>query len=240
MSDRVVAIHQPNFLPWLGYFDKLARADVFVLLDHVQFPKTGGTWTNRVRMLIAGEPRWVTVPIVRAEHGVRAVSDVRINESRPWREQLLRTIRESYAQAPFFEEIFAEVTTIVSDATDRLAAMNERGILRLAEVMRLDGAQVVRSSDLNVSGAATPMLVSIVQQLGGSVYLAGGGAAGYQQDDLFREAGIEVAPQGFSPSPYPDELPRPAGLSAIDALMTIGPAATRGLIGHRIPTTGSP
>jgi hypothetical protein len=62
----VVAIHQPNFLPWLGFFDKLARADVFVLLNSVQFPRTSkGTWINRVKLLVGGEARWATVPIVR-------------------------------------------------------------------------------------------------------------------------------------------------------------------------------
>ena len=62
VGERVVAIHQPNFLPWLGYFDKLARCDVFVLLDSVQFPKKSGTWMNRVQVLVSGEPAWITVP----------------------------------------------------------------------------------------------------------------------------------------------------------------------------------
>jgi len=74
---RVVAIHQPNFLPWLGYFDKLARADTFVLLDSVQFPKRNGTWMNRVKLLVGGEPGWITVPIVRAYHGLGGASSWR-------------------------------------------------------------------------------------------------------------------------------------------------------------------
>jgi hypothetical protein len=85
MTQRLVAIHQPNFFPWLGYFDKLARADVFILLDDAQYPKTGGTWSNRVQLLINEKPAWVTVPVVRSYHGVRQIREMRIDEQRPWR-----------------------------------------------------------------------------------------------------------------------------------------------------------
>ena len=71
----LVAIHQPTFLPWLGWWDKLVRADRLVLLDDVQFPKKGGTWMNRVRMLVNGEPAWVTVPLDRSYHGVAPVRE---------------------------------------------------------------------------------------------------------------------------------------------------------------------
>ncbi len=72
----VVAIHQPNFLPWLGYFDKVAKSDVFVFLDSVQAPKTGGSWLNRVRLAMNGEARWVTAPIDRTFHGVKRVHEL--------------------------------------------------------------------------------------------------------------------------------------------------------------------
>ena len=77
---KVVAIHQPNFLPWLGFFAKLARADVFVLLDDAQFQKKRGTGSNRVKLLVAGRAAWVTVPIV-GYHGVRAIPEMRIGRA---------------------------------------------------------------------------------------------------------------------------------------------------------------
>lgn len=74
---RLVAIHQFNSFPWLGYFDEIGRVDVFILLDNVQFPKTGGTWVNRLQWLVGGKGTWVTAPIVRAYHGVRDIQEMR-------------------------------------------------------------------------------------------------------------------------------------------------------------------
>ena len=72
----IVAIHQPNFFPWLGFFDKIARADVFCLLDNVQFPKTGGTWINRVQLWINGKAAWATAPVDRSYSGVRRIREM--------------------------------------------------------------------------------------------------------------------------------------------------------------------
>ena len=94
-----VACHQPNFLPWLGYFDKLAQCDRFVLLDDVQFPRTSrGTYTNRVQLMIGGKPAWLTAPVVR--EGVQRIREVRVDDRQPWRRKALRTIEMEYARAP--------------------------------------------------------------------------------------------------------------------------------------------
>ena len=144
---RVVAIHQPNFLPWLGWFEQLARADVLVLLDATQFPRTSrGTWMNRVQLLINGQPRWVTVPVVRAGRGTQDLRDVRVDDAQPWREKLLRTIQLSYARAPFFDRHFPLVQEILGQRTDRLTELNQRGVRRLAEELGLDPAKLTLAS----------------------------------------------------------------------------------------------
>lgn len=217
MSERVVAIHQPNFLPWLGFFDKMARSDVFVLLDHVQFQKTGGTWTNRVKMEVGGAPRWVTVPVVRTQSGTLPITDVRIDDARPWRAKTLQTIRSSYGKAPRFGRIFPRLEALLEAPGDRLADLNIRGIEILAEELELSTSHVVRSSQLDVSGAGTDLLVDIGLAVKATTYLTGGGAAGYQDDSRFASAGIAVEYQEFR---WPLVLAeRPVGLSTVDALM---------------------
>src|SRR5690349_22313551 len=102
---KLVAIHQPNFFPWLGYFNKIARADIFIVLDNVQFSKTGGTWSNRVRFLLQGQPTWATVPVERSFHGVRLVCEMRVANG-PWWARLLRAFRGAYRRAPYFHGVF--------------------------------------------------------------------------------------------------------------------------------------
>ena len=92
-GNKVVAIHQPTFFPWLGYFNKIARCDQFVVLDSVQFPKKGGTWSNRVKLLLNGQAGWVTMPVERNYHGVRSYAEMCIDNGTPWRDKLVQTIR---------------------------------------------------------------------------------------------------------------------------------------------------
>lgn len=232
MAEKVVAIHQPNFLPWLGYFDKLARADVFVLLDHVQFPKKGGTWVNRVRLLTGGDQAgWVTVPVDRSYHGVRAINEMRIDESRPWREKLLKTLRTSYGKAPGFDEVFPALERLIEGSEPELAELNERGIAELAELLGLGDAAFVKSSELDVSGQATELLIEIVGEVGGGSYLCGAGSEGYLEPEKFERAGIELRMQEFRHPAYDQGTAEfIEGLSSVDALMALGPERARELI----------
>ncbi|HYI36485.1 MAG TPA: WbqC family protein [Thermoleophilaceae bacterium] len=223
MATDVVAIHQPNFLPWLGWFDKLARADAMVLLDDVQFPKKGGTPINRVRMLIGGRPSWVTVPIDRSYHGVRTIAEMRIDQSRGWRETTLRSVTQSYSRAPFFESVMPDLTRVIETDTDSLAELNMAGIRWLAEGLGLDTGRLVLSSGLDAEGTGTDRLIELTRAVGGSAYLAGGGAGGYQEDESFGRAGVKLLSQDFEPRPYPQGTDEhQPGLSTVDAVMHVG------------------
>jgi hypothetical protein len=230
---RVVAIHQPNFLPWLGYFDKIVRADVFIFMDNAQFPKTGGTWTNRVKLWIGGQPAWVTVPVVRAYHGTRLIREMQINNTIPWRDRLLKTIRMNYARAPFFEIVFPSVTEWMNHPTDSLSEFNIATIRALAAAVRLDHSKCVLGSTLNVEENATDLLIAMTKAVGGTAYMCGGGASGYQNDDEFPAAGISLLYQNYTHPIYPqvNTVEFIPGLSVIDALMNCGFDGTRTLLG---------
>ena len=228
----IVAAHQPNFLPWLGFFDKLVRADVLVLLDDVQFPRTGaGVWTNRVRIVIAGEPQWITVPILRAGRGVQLVNEVRIDDSQPWRKKLLRTIELNYSKAAAFGEMFPLVRSLVETDSELLAEYNDRNLRRLAAELGLDESKLVRSSELAVESAGTDLLIAVTRAVGGTVYLSGDGAAGYQDDERFAQAGLELRFQEYEHPEYPQLAPAPVpGLSIVDALLNCGFDGARALV----------
>lgn len=230
MSKRkVVAIHQPNFFPWLGYFDKIARADVFILLDNVQFPKKGGNWSNRVKLIINGQAAWVTMPVVRSYHGTRLINQMQINNATPWRNKLLKTIQINYSRAPFFDALFPLLSELVNNPTDQLATYNLATIYALMENLELDRSKLVLGSSLNVAGQATDLLISMVKAVGGTAYLAGGGASGYQEDEKFAAAGIELIYQNFEHPVYAQVNTKQfvPGLSIIDSVINGGFHATR-------------
>jgi hypothetical protein len=232
VTRTVVAIHQPNFLPWLGFFDKLARADVLVLLDSVQFPRTSkGTWINRVKLLVGGREQWATVPIVRSEGSALPIAEVRIDEAQPWRKKLIRTIELNYRRAPAFENVFPLVSELLSTPADRIAAFNEQNVRRVAEALDFDTGKLVRSSDIDAGGQSTDLLIELTLAVGGTAYMPGGDAYRYQEDRKFADRGLELTPQEFAHPTYSQTVePFVPGLSVVDALMNCGFAGTRELL----------
>lgn len=225
MTGTVVAIHQPNFFPWLGFFNKLALSDTFVLLDDVQFTrKSGGSWTNRVKVLCEGEARWLTAPVDRRYHGLKQIADIRLDSRTPWREKSIRVLQNYYRRAPRFAEGMAIVEPLLRHEDERLGAFNEHALRVMAEIVGLDSGRIIRSSDLGVTGVSTERLVNLVRACGGDTYLSGGGSAGYQDDREFDRAGLKVRYQEFRHPTYCQGLDGTfvPGLSILDALMHCG------------------
>lgn len=217
----LVAIHQPNFFPWLGYFDKIRRADVFIFLDAVSYPRAGsggmGSWCNRVRIAMQGEARWVTCPIRRGHLGM-PILEAEIDDAQPWRTKLLRTLDANYAREPGYAAAAELLTPLIMQSNTNLAEFNMAAIKTIAAHFGLT-TRFVRQSSLPHSGTATDLLISLVKAVDGSAYLAGGGAGGYQEDELFEQNGVELVDQKFAPKPYGDSARFVPGLSVIDFLM---------------------
>lgn len=228
---KIVAIHQPNFLPWLGFFNKVALSDVFILLDNVQFPKTGGTWTNRVRIMVSGNPAWITVPVVRNYHGVRLIKDMEINNETPWRTRTLKTIEMNYKKHPFFDDEWPFVKDLISHETVSLCAFNIHAISTLAGRLNLGTSKLVVGSILEAQGKGTDLLISLTQSVNATTYLCGDGASEYQEDHLFAEAGLNLEHHNFTHPVYPQKTPQfTPGLSVIDALFSVGTESARHLL----------
>jgi hypothetical protein len=224
MPSRVVAIHQPNFFPWLGYFDKVAKSDVFIFLDHVQFPKTGGVWSNRVKLLVGGEARWVTAPIVRNFHGVRAISEMEFQSNDPWRDKLLRSLAGNYGRAPFYRETVEFIEPLILNPENNLARYNGAAVRAIANRLGLPSEKFHWSSEMGVDKRANEMLISLTRAVDGGAYMCGGGAEGYQEDATFAAAGVGLIYQDFQHPVYPQIGAKEfvSGLSIIDALMNHG------------------
>ena len=231
---NIVAIHQPNCFPWLGFFDKFVRADVFILLDHVQIQKTGGTWGNHVKILFTdGKSRWITIPIKRSYHGFQQLKEVRINSSTPWQKKILKTLWANYGRAPYYPSVSSFFEPLIMNDTDNLVEFNRAVIEALVHELDLTPS-IVRSSDLNIHGASNEMLIALIQSVGGTAYLCGGGASEYMDNEKYSKAGIDVIYQNFRHPIYPqignrDFIP---GLSIVDALMNVGFNGVKDLLTH--------
>jgi hypothetical protein len=220
----LVAIHQPNFFPWMGYFDKIRRAKTFVFLDAVDYPRSGsggmGSWCNRVRLNIQGQPKWITCPIKRASLGV-PINQIVIDDGQPWRTRLLRTLEANYRKAPRYDEAMALLEPLLQLRENNLAIFNIAVIKAISAKLGLN-PHFLSQSGLPFEGRATELLTSLVRSAGGDAYLAGGGAGGYQQDELFAAHGLSLVFQDFTPDPYGDPTRFVPGLSVIDYLMHDG------------------
>lgn len=232
MGQKVVAIHQPNFFPWLGYFNKMARADVFIIHDNVQFPKTGGTWMNRVRVLVNGVATWLTVPVRRNYHGVQVIHEVCINDQTAWREKCLETVKHSYRRTPHFAAVYPFLESLFAYQTDRIAEFNMHAIRAVLEKLEIAPDAIESGRRLALEGKGTDLLVAMVKAVGGDTYLCGGGASGYQEDGKFDAAGLRLVNQEFHQAVYRQVGAKAfvPGLSVIDALMNCGFDGTRALV----------
>lgn len=235
----VVAIHQPNFFPWLGYFAKAVQAERFILLDHVQFPHTGGTWMNRVKLLMDGEGKWVTAPVTRGS-GPQAVTETNF-ASAPWRRKLIAAIDTWYRKAPHYGAVMPVLRPLIEHDDDNVARYNANAILGIADALGIARDKFLLSSEMAPEGASTRMLVGLIQASGGNAYLCGAGSADYQEDRLFADAGIALIYQNFSPEPYPQQSGEAfvAGMSIIDPLMNVGFEATRAMLDRAAASASS-
>lgn len=219
----IVAIHQPQYLPWLPYLSKVAQCDVFVYLDNVQFQKNGVQ--NRNQIKTANGPAWLTVP-VRASMQVN-IGQTPIDNSQHWRQKHLRSIENAYARAPFKGLLEEGLRQILESEWNYLGDLN----IAVTEWMfkQLDiRCERVRSSDINASGLKDDLVLSICREVGGRTYLSGNGAKAYQDPEKFREQGIELTYQHVDNRQYPQCFAKTGflpALSGLDLILNVGDKA---------------
>lgn len=228
-----VAIHQPNYLPWLGYFYKLFAADVFVFHDAVPFSKASYTKRCRIRRdKVSAETIWLSVPVCHFRQGT-LISQIAISHDTDWRRQHLRKISNTYRSAPYFDTYAAPLEDLMEQAADMTSIEDYNihmihgiaGMLDLRPVYR-------RSSELPVEGRGTALNMSIVRHIGGDTYLAGAGSLNYEDDSIFTSENIHVLRHDIKSwldaHPYDQGTGRfTNGLSVVDALMHLGVAGIR-------------
>lgn len=216
----IVTIHQPDFAPWLGFFDRWRRSDLYIVLDDVQFIRRG--WQHRDRIKTAQGEAWLTLPVEKKGKYDQLVSEVRMDNGQDWRARHLRAIGMAYGRAPHFPEVFPAMESIYAAGHELMMDFN----LALLDFMACRFKAVAprrMASSYAVKTVKTQRLVDLVKAAGGDAYLCGTGSRDYLDEGLFSEAGISVIWQEYAHPVYSqlygEFIPR---LSGIDPLMMCG------------------
>ena len=223
-KDKIVGIHQPNFFPWLGYFNKIFKSDIFVILDDVQFPKKGGSWSNRVKIIISGKSNWLTAPIVRNYSGVKNINEMEFNNSAKWKEKISKTIEVNYKKAPFYFEVEEFIMNLILNSENNISKYNLKLIFHICKVLDIDFKKIILSSNISHKGASNELLVSIIKELKANIYLSGDGANEYLDKIIFQQSNISVKYLNYKQMNYDQYNSNKfiSGLSIIDVLMNLG------------------
>ncbi len=217
---KTLVVLQPGYLPWLGFFDQMRRADVFVYYDDVQYDKHG--WRNRNRVKGPDGPQWLTVPV--RHHGLRQprIMDAAIDTRSPWARKHLATLRQLYAKAPYVNHYVPELEETLMRPWERIVDLDLTVGALLAKWLGLAPA-VFQSSQLQIEGEQSIRLLRICQHFGATRYLSGSAARDYLDVALFAQHGVDVEWQDYRHPEYPQQhgsfVPY---LSAIDLLLNCG------------------
>lgn len=226
----IVSIHQPQFLPYLGFFHKVAHSDLYVVLDDVQFLERGHQHRNEIKMQTGKQ--WLTVPVVQ-DRG-QLIKDVLIDNSSNWRRKHWAALESNYRPAPFWKEVSPGLRAVLVDGGHTTLAALTVDLLRWSFGVLGLRVPIRCSSELAVDGSQTERLVNVCKSVGAGVYLSGQGGRQYMELAQFDAAGIEVRFQEFTAPVYPQQFMQHgfiANLALVDALFNCGGAGSRALLG---------
>lgn len=225
----IVSIHQPHFLPWLNYLNKVAKADVFIWLDDVQYRRR--YFQNRAKIKTQNSELWITVSIKKADY-LAEIKSIEISKDSMLK--MVKTIQSLYIKAPYFGEYFDDIAQILLSEHQYLSDLNFDLFLYLNRVLGIT-TKIVKSSELDVGEVTNPneRLVKLCTHFNATHYIAGKGGKNYMDLELFKQNNIEIQWQEF-----PNQnivynqingnfVP---GLSVIDTLFNVGAEQTKLLI----------
>lgn len=227
---KTVVIHQPDFIPYLGFFHRFLTSDLYLVLDHVQFVNgTSRAWTHRDKIKTPAGTQWLSLSVERAPRDT-PINQIRLSDAVNWRESNLQQLERNYKSAPFFNEIMPRLRELYASPVTLMADFNLESIRMLMEALDVVRPMVL-SSTLAPVGAKNELLIDLLKKVDGDYYLSGTGARSYMNEALFNRAGIDVVWQEFTHPVYPQQF---GGfepyLSTVDVLFNCGIDGSRRIL----------
>ena len=215
---KVIGIHQPNYLPWLGYFYKIFQSDIFIFLDDAQYSNEGMHNYTYIKTQV-GSFR-LKYPVLQSLGD--KINMVRAKDELGWKAKHLRILESNYCNAACFKEIFNDYRMLIMREYTDIVSLNISFIEFFSAKLGI-GAEFMKSSDLGINLPKSEKIFAICKELGGSIYYSGTGAKSYQKEEDFGSAGIELRYSVFKPFQYP-QLGQgfQSNVTALDYFMNCG------------------
>jgi len=216
-----VSIHQPQYLPWYPYFQKIIASDLFIYLDTVDFQKNG--LQNRNKILTNSGPAWLTVPVKQKLK--QKIIDTKISKVSNWKEKHMKTLSFNYGKLENFKNYHSFLWNVYAEASDSLAELNIALTNQILNLMNIT-TPTIMSSQLDSFGVSTELIVNLCRQVGATTYVSGNGGKNYLDQSLFSSSGIHLEfLSPLLPNPYPTvytDVGCHCDLSIVDFLFNCG------------------
>lgn len=228
----IISIHQPNYLPWPGFFNKIISSDIFVIFDDVQFPR-GKDFVYRNRIKTQSGEKWLTLPILDKSKMLN-INQVHLNNNINWKEEQWNSLKNNYHKAKFKNETLQIFEEVFSKDWDLLVDLNYEFIKKILAELEIK-RKIVKSSELKINDKGELKIIKIIKKLGGDEYISGNGEGSMRyisgNEQLFDENGIKVRFQNFKNLEYSQLFGKYIpGLSICDMLFNIGKKDTKKMI----------
>lgn len=214
----IISTHQPNYIPWLGYFYKIAESDIFVFLDDVQYSNHG--MHNYHYIKTPQGPFRLKIPVIGSQGDI--IYTILTRDELDWRDKHLKIITANYKRAKFFEEVFSDFYDLIKCQYTNLATQNITIIKFFCGKLGIK-TRFIEASSLKITSTREDRIIDICKILNGDVYNSGTGARSYQKEDDFNRKGIILKYCEFQPFEYPQQWGAfQSNVTIIDFLMNCG------------------
>lgn len=190
----IMSAHQPAYLPWLGYFDKIKRSDVFVFLDTVQYEKN--SFTNRNKIKTKDGSLWLSIPVIKIDHFEKIMSEMPIDKKSHWQRKHLNSIQMSYSKAPRFKELFPKLQDLYSKDYDYLVDVAWDHLMFWLELLDIH-TPVIKSSSFDIHSKKSDLVFDLCKAVQADHYISGALGRDYMDIEKFADAGIQVEFQDY-------------------------------------------
>jgi len=218
----ILTIHQPEYLPWLGFFDRICASDIFVILDDVGYQKNG--FINRNKIKTKDGAKWLTIP-VKDRSPNKKINEVLTDNERGWQANQLLLMKNNYFNSPYFKEYYQFFEATFKRKWDKISDLDVYLIENILKFLGV-GTKILKTSDMDIKGEKTERLVNICKKLGADAYLSGPGGKNYMDLSLFEKQNIKVIFQEFSHPEYGQQFMENGFIpfmSIVDLLFNCGP-----------------